>query len=75
MLLTVTAKEKPHVTLQKAESEHPGTPAIRGPKLPEAVRRMLPKGPLGRRMIGNLKVYSGPTHPHQAQQPTELTIS
>ncbi len=40
-MLTVTQKEKPHVTLQKAESEHPGTPAIRGPKLPEAVRAHL----------------------------------
>ncbi len=34
-----------------------------------AVRRMLPKGPLGRRMLKKLKVYGGPTHPHQAQQP------
>ncbi len=40
-MLTVTQKEKPRVTLQKAESEHPGTPAIRGPKLPEAVRAHL----------------------------------
>jgi large subunit ribosomal protein L13 len=35
-----------------------------------AVRRMLPKGPLGRRMLKKLRVYAGPTHPHQAQQPT-----
>jgi large subunit ribosomal protein L13 len=34
-----------------------------------AVRRMLPKGPLGRQMLRKLKVYGGPTHPHQAQQP------
>jgi large subunit ribosomal protein L13 len=34
-----------------------------------AVRRMLPKGPLGRQMLRKLKVYAGPTHPHQAQQP------
>ena len=34
-----------------------------------AVRRMLPKGPLGRQMLKKLKVYAGPTHPHQAQQP------
>lgn len=40
----------------------------------DAVRRMLPKGRLGRRMMGNLRVYSGPAHPHAAQQPTELTI-
>ena len=40
----------------------------------DAVRRMLPKGRLGRRMMGNLRVYSGPAHPHAAQQPTELTL-
>ena len=34
-----------------------------------AVRRMLPKGPLGRSMLKKLKIYAGPTHPHQAQQP------
>lgn len=35
----------------------------------EAVRRMLPKNRLGRQMLQLLKVYSGPNHPHQAQQP------
>jgi large subunit ribosomal protein L13 len=34
-----------------------------------AVRRMLPKGPLGRQQLKKLKVHAGPTHPHQAQQP------
>ena len=34
-----------------------------------AVKGMLPKGPLGRQMIKKLRVYSGPTHPHAAQQP------
>lgn len=34
-----------------------------------AVRRMLPKNKLGRRMFRRLKVYAGPSHPHQAQQP------
>jgi large subunit ribosomal protein L13 len=34
-----------------------------------AVRRMLPKGPLGRRQLKKLKVHGGPSHPHQAQQP------
>ena len=34
-----------------------------------AVRRMLPKGPLGRQMLKKLRVYEGPTHPHQAQKP------
>ncbi len=44
----------------------------------EAVRRavkgMLPKGPLGRSMINKLKIYSGPTHPHSAQQPQPLAV-
>ena len=35
-----------------------------------AVRRMLPKNQLARRMISRLKVYRGPTHPHPAQKPT-----
>ena len=35
----------------------------------EAVRRMLPKSALGRRMLKKLKVYAGDTHPHTAQQP------
>lgn len=34
-----------------------------------AVKGMLPKNRLGRRMLGKLKVYAGPDHPHQAQQP------
>ena len=37
--------------------------------LTEAVRRMLPKSNLGRKMLGKLKVYPGDMHPHQAQQP------
>ena len=39
-----------------------------------AVRRMLPKGPLGRKMGRKLKVYAGPRHPHEAQQPQRLEI-
>ena len=34
-----------------------------------AVRGMLPKNRLGRKMIKKLKIYAGPEHPHQAQQP------
>lgn len=37
-----------------------------------AVKGMLPKNKLGRKMIKKLKVYAGPEHPHQAQQPEEL---
>ena len=37
-----------------------------------AVKGMLPKGPLGRRMYKKLFVYAGPEHPHAAQKPEEL---
>jgi large subunit ribosomal protein L13 len=37
-----------------------------------AVRRMVPRNPLGRKQMSKLKVYAGPQHPHQAQQPQEL---
>jgi large subunit ribosomal protein L13 len=39
-----------------------------------AVWGMLPKGPLGRRLIRKLKVYAGAEHPHQAQQPTAMEV-
>ena len=40
-----------------------------------AVWGMLPKNRLGRQMLKKLKVYSGPNHPHQAQQATPFEIS
>jgi large subunit ribosomal protein L13 len=40
----------------------------------EAVRRMLPSGSLGRQMATKLKVYRGPEHPHQAQNPEVLVL-
>lgn len=40
--------------------------------LEHAVKGMLPHGPLGRKLFGNLKVYAGPQHPHAAQQPVAL---
>ena len=40
----------------------------------KAVKGMLPKNSLGRNMLRKLKVYAGPDHPHQAQQPTPFTI-
>ena len=40
-----------------------------------AVRRMVPRNRLGRQQMTKLKIYAGPSHPHQAQQPRELTIS
>lgn len=41
----------------------------------EAVRGMLPKSKLGRRQFKKLKVYRGPSHPHEAQKPRPLTFS
>jgi len=41
----------------------------------KAVQRMLPHGPLGRRQLGNLRVYAGPDHPHAAQNPEPLDIA
>jgi large subunit ribosomal protein L13 len=38
----------------------------------EAVRRMLPKNRLSRQMLSKLKIYAGPDHPHQAQQPQSV---
>jgi large subunit ribosomal protein L13 len=40
----------------------------------KAVERMLPRGPLARRQLANLRVYPGPDHPHAAQQPTVLDV-
>ena len=36
---------------------------------------MLPRGPLGRKQLGNLRVYKGPDHPHAAQQPVVLDVA
>lgn len=42
--------------------------------LSEAVRRMLPKNKLGRKMLSKLKVFAGAEHPHQAQQPEPIQL-
>jgi large subunit ribosomal protein L13 len=42
--------------------------------LQSAVRGMLPKNSLGRQMFRKLKIYTGPEHPHAAQQPEELKL-
>ena len=66
---------------QKAYTWYTGYPGLRSEtarhrlaKNPEqilrdAVRRMLPKSKLGRKMLSKLKIYAGPDHPHQAQRP------
>jgi large subunit ribosomal protein L13 len=40
----------------------------------EAVRRMVPRNKLGRRQMTKLKIYAGPQHPHQAQQPQAFKL-
>ena len=40
----------------------------------KAVQRMMPEGPLARRQLKNLRVYAGPEHPHEAQQPEKIDI-
>jgi large subunit ribosomal protein L13 len=36
---------------------------------------MITRGPLGRKVMGNLKVYAGASHPHEAQQPEALDVA
>ena len=55
-------------TAEKLFSRHPDR------ILRYAVRRMLPKNALGRRMLMKLKIYSGAEHNHAAQQPRELAV-
>ncbi|HSG59728.1 MAG TPA: 50S ribosomal protein L13 [Woeseiaceae bacterium] len=40
-----------------------------------SVKGMLPRGPLGRKMLGKLRVYKGPEHEHTAQQPIPLEVN
>ena len=40
-----------------------------------AVKRMIPKGPLGSQQISNMKVYNGNDHPHKAQSPEKFNLS
>jgi len=43
--------------------------------LEAAVRRMMPDGPLARQQLKNLRIYSGPEHPHEAQTPEVLDVA
>ena len=45
-----------------------------GEILLQAVKRMVPRNRLGRQQMTKLKIYAGPSHPHQAQQPEEFKI-
>ena len=56
------------ITLEKQLQKHPEL------VIETAVKGMLPKNSLGRTMYRKLKVYAGPNHPHEAQQPKPLVI-
>lgn len=43
--------------------------------LQKAVERMIPRGPLGRQQLKNLRIYPGPEHPHAAQEPVTLDVA
>ncbi len=43
--------------------------------LEKAVERMIPRGPLGRQQMRNLRIYAGDTHPHLAQNPETLDVA
>lgn len=43
--------------------------------LEKAVERMVPRGPLGRQQMRNLRVYAGASHPHEAQSPVVLDVA
>lgn len=57
-------KEIPFARLQSTKPEEIITKAVKG---------MLPKNPLGRKVIRKLKVYTGTEHPHEAQKPTKIS--
>jgi len=50
-------------TVEQIRAQHPERLIV------HAVKGMIPKNRLGRRLLTKLKVYAGPTHPHAAQQP------
>jgi len=56
------------ITLEKQLQKHPEV------VIETAVKGMLPKNSLGRTMYRKLRVYAGPSHPHEAQQPKPLVI-
>lgn len=41
----------------------------------KAIERMIPRGPLGRQQMRNLRVYAGTEHPHEAQQPKAIDVA
>ena len=57
------------VTLEDMLTRHPDR------VLQHAVKGMMPDGPLGRRLLGKLKIYAGTAHPHEAQQPQPISLA
>ena len=55
-------------TYEKLAARHPTAP------LENAIKGMLPKGPLGRKLAKNAKVYAGAVHPHSAQNPAVIEV-
>ena len=55
-------------TFEKLIEKHPCSP------LELAIKGMLPKGPLGRKLLKNVKIYSGAEHPHAAQKLEKLEL-
>ncbi|MDR3343198.1 MAG: 50S ribosomal protein L13 [Treponema sp.] len=53
---------------EKLIARHPAAP------LEAAIKGMLPKGPLGRKLLKNVKVYAGSEHPHAAQHPEAIEL-
>jgi large subunit ribosomal protein L13 len=53
---------------EKAAARHPTMP------LENAIKGMLPKGPLGRKLAKNVKIYAGASHPHSAQNPAPIEV-
>ena len=56
------------VNYKKLAEKHPSSP------LELAIKGMLPKGPLGRKLLKNVKIYPGAAHPHAAQNPQVLEL-
>ena len=60
---------KSRTMAERLDGKHPERVVMK------AVERMVPKGPLGRQQMSNLRVYAGTEHPHQAQQPEVLDVA
>lgn len=56
------------ISFNKLIARHPEDPVTL------AIKGMLPKGSLGRKLITNVKVYAGPNHPHAAQNPKAIEV-